>query len=199
MVATLSLNGCLFDTLGSQLRRLRSQVDVLDARVVQLELIHQTQVGTSLGPVSSGESALSLTTAPPLEEAISSTVSSIPDIPTTGSAANAPGSFQFPFLQLPWRKVFAKLARGFINTVTGWVEIPKRADETSNASGVGAGLTFGLLRGVGRGFVRTVGGIYEVATFLFPAPPDYEPIIRPRYVFTCEETDSRPGGYSGAQ
>ncbi|MBI3320237.1 MAG: exosortase system-associated protein, TIGR04073 family, partial [Candidatus Omnitrophica bacterium] len=70
---------------------------------------------------------------------------------------------------------------------------------TSTASGVGVGLTWGVLRGMGHGFVRTVGGLYEVVTFLFPAPPDYQPIMRPRYVFTCEDADSRPGGYSGSQ
>lgn len=83
-----------------------------------------------------------------------------------------------------WRQACGKLARGATNTVTGWVEIPKRIQETSLSSGAFAGWTWGLLRGLGYGFVRTVGGVYEVVTFPFPAPRDYRPVMRPDYVFT---------------
>ena len=76
-----------------------------------------------------------------------------------------------------------KLVRGAANVVTGWVEIPKRIYETSQRSDPFAGFTWGLVRGLGRGFVRTAGGAYEVITFPFPAPPHYRPIIQPEYVF----------------
>ena len=76
-----------------------------------------------------------------------------------------------------------KLGRGAVNTVTGWVEVPKRIHETSQRSGPWAGLTWGLLRGLGYGFIRTAGGVYEVVTFPFPAPPGYRPVMRPEYVF----------------
>ncbi len=81
-------------------------------------------------------------------------------------------------------KAFGKLTRGFVNVVTGWVEIPKRIQETSQASGAFAGWTWGLIRGLGHGFVRTAAGGYELFTFPFPAPPGYEPVIEPEYVFT---------------
>jgi len=87
-------------------------------------------------------------------------------------------------------KAFTKLTRGTINTVTGWVEIPKRVQETSQASGAAAGFTWGLLRGLGHGFIRTAAGVYEVFTFPFPAPPGYVPVIQPEYVFTNEEVPS---------
>ncbi len=80
-----------------------------------------------------------------------------------------------------------KLGRGFVNIVTGWVEIPKRIYETSQDQGAMAGCTWGLLRGIGYGFVRTAAGLYELFTFPFPAPPDYTPVIQPEYVFV-EET-----------
>jgi putative exosortase-associated protein (TIGR04073 family) len=80
-------------------------------------------------------------------------------------------------------KAVTKLARGAINAATGWVEIPKRIHETSQASGPTAGFTWGLLRGLGYGFVRTAAGFYELFTFPFPAPPGYEPVIQPEYVF----------------
>lgn len=80
-------------------------------------------------------------------------------------------------------KAFTKLTRGFINTITGWVEVPKRVQETSAASGPLAGFTWGLLRGFGYGFIRTAAGLYEVFTFPFPAPSGYEPVMHPEYVF----------------
>ena len=82
----------------------------------------------------------------------------------------------------------AKAGRGVINTVTGWVEIPKRIYETSAEQGAAAGWTWGLLRGIGRGFIRTAAGLYEVVTFPFPAPPNYESVIQPEYVFVDEGT-----------
>ncbi|MBI3996755.1 MAG: exosortase system-associated protein, TIGR04073 family [Candidatus Omnitrophica bacterium] len=83
-------------------------------------------------------------------------------------------------------KAFVKLTRGAINTITGWVELPKRIHETTVESGAAAGFTWGLLRGIGHGFIRTAAGLYEVVTFPFPAPPSYEPVIQPEYVFTDE-------------
>ena len=85
-------------------------------------------------------------------------------------------------------KAFTKFTRGFINLVTGWVEIPKRVHETSQGSGAAAGFTWGLLRGLGYGFIRTAGGLYELVTFPFPAPPGYVPVIDPEYVFTDERS-----------
>ena len=85
----------------------------------------------------------------------------------------------------------AKLGRGIANVITGWVEIPKRIAETSNTQGMAAGLTWGLLRGMGHGFVRTAAGFYELFTFPFPAPPDYEPVIQPAFVF-WEESSAVP-------
>ena len=83
-------------------------------------------------------------------------------------------------------KAIGKLGRGFVNIVTGWVEIPKRIQETGQTSGTAAALTWGLLRGLGHGFVRTAAGFYEFFTFPFPAPPDYAPVIQPEYVFLYE-------------
>ena len=78
----------------------------------------------------------------------------------------------------------SKLGRGFVNLVTGWVEIPKRIHETSQSQGAAAGLTWGVLRGIGHAFIRTAAGGYELITFPYPSPPDYTPVIQPEYVFT---------------
>ena len=78
----------------------------------------------------------------------------------------------------------SKLGRGAVNIVTGWVEIPKRISETSQQQGTATGWTWGLLRGLGHGFVRTAAGFYEAFTFPFPAPPGYQPVIQPEFVFS---------------
>jgi len=85
---------------------------------------------------------------------------------------------------------FTKFTRGFVNIITGWVEIPKRIQQTTQTSGAAAGFTWGLLRGLGHGFIRTAAGAYEFVTFPFPAPPGYAPVIQPEYVFTESSPDS---------
>ena len=81
-------------------------------------------------------------------------------------------------------KALLKGIRGAVNTVTGWVEIPKRIHETTQLDGAAAGFTWGLLRGLGYGIVRTAAGLYEIISFPFPAPPDYAPVMEPEYVFS---------------
>ena len=89
-------------------------------------------------------------------------------------------------------KALLKGTRGAVNAVTGWVEIPKRIHETSLSDGALAGFTWGLLRGLGYGFIRTAAGLYELVTFPFPAPPGYAPVIQPEYVFADESTSTTP-------
>ena len=89
-----------------------------------------------------------------------------------------------------------KLLRGAVNFFTGWVEIPKRVYETSQEQGTAAGLTWGLMRGVGRGFIRTAAGLYEVFTFPFPAPPNYEPVMLPEYIFIDEGVKTATPNYT---
>ena len=78
---------------------------------------------------------------------------------------------------------FTKLGRGVANTLTGWVELPKNIYNTSVEDNAFAGMTLGLAKGAGMTLVRTGAGIYEIATFPFPLPEDYRPILEPEYVF----------------
>jgi len=84
------------------------------------------------------------------------------------------------------RQMFGKFGRGTVNFFTGWVEVPKKSRETMAASGPFIGLTWGVVRGIGYGAVRTAAGLYEMVTFPFPAPPYYEAIVYPEYVFESE-------------
>lgn len=99
--------------------------------------------------------------------------------------SSAPSAFSAQQNMKPGGAV-TKLGRGAVNVVTGWVEIPKRIYETSAMQGNAAGWTWGLLRGLGYGFVRTAAGFYEVVTFPVPQPADYASVIHPEYVFVDE-------------
>ena len=90
--------------------------------------------------------------------------------------------------QEPAGSPVTKLARGGLNLFTGWMEVPKRIHETSQNAGATVSFTWGLLRGLGYGFVRTAAGAYEILTFPFAAPPDYAPVIQPPYVWSDTAT-----------
>ena len=78
---------------------------------------------------------------------------------------------------------FTKLGRGAANLLTGWVEIPKNIYATSVEQNAFVGMTGGLLKVLGQGIVRTAGGAYEIISFPFPAPANYEPVMQPEFVF----------------
>ena len=78
---------------------------------------------------------------------------------------------------------FTKLGRGVANTLTGWVELPKNIYSTSVENNALDGITLGVAKGAGMTIVRTGAGIYEIATFPFPLPENYKPILEPEYVF----------------
>ncbi len=80
-----------------------------------------------------------------------------------------------------------KLGRGVVNTLTGWLEIPKGIVDESKASNVFTGLTVGTIKGLGLGLVRTGAGIYEALTFPFPIPEGYAPIVKPDFVYSNEK------------
>ena len=81
-------------------------------------------------------------------------------------------------------KMGKKLGRGIVNVATGWIELPKNIYDTSvETNNPLMGLTYGTVKGIGMTVVRTGAGAYDVATFLFPIPEDYEPVLEPEFVF----------------
>jgi len=76
-----------------------------------------------------------------------------------------------------------KLQRGIINIATGWVELPKQFITETNERGNMGGFVFvGPLKGITFAVARTLGGVYDVVTFLIPLPENYEPLIKPEFV-----------------
>ena len=77
-----------------------------------------------------------------------------------------------------------KLGRGLANTIGGIFEIPLTMHAVGVEKGPAAGLTLGLLMGVGAAITRTVVGLVEVVTFPFPFSTNgYEPILHPEFIF----------------
>ena len=181
-------NGCLFFaepvSFERQTQQLQTQIDSLQLRADHLESARD--LGSSAGAAGASIAASeeiggvgSAALSEPGTFARSHTF-------TVHDATSRGGDGRWPGMSINLQGAATKLWRGFVNVTTGWVELPKRIHETTQTSGAGAGATFGLLRGLGHGFVRTVGGAYEVVTFPFPAPPGYRPVIQPPYVFVCE-------------
>ena len=75
-----------------------------------------------------------------------------------------------------------KLGRGLCNMVTFPLEVPEQISRMNNSDGPFAASTVGVLKGLGWAVGRACVGVFEAATFIFPAPKNYEPILKdPEY------------------
>lgn len=74
-----------------------------------------------------------------------------------------------------------KLARGFVNLVGCWLELPKQIYLTSKNDNLFVGLTYGFVKGIGVGLYRLADGIFETVTFVIP--PYDKILVEPEYVF----------------
>lgn len=91
------------------------------------------------------------------------------------------------------RLVMTKLFRGMVNAVTGWMEIPKQMIQTSEKEGLGVGLSWGFIKGIGWAVGRSVAGSYEIVTFPLPVPENYRPVMQPEYVLSDLPENPQPG------
>ena len=74
-----------------------------------------------------------------------------------------------------------KLGNGLLNTVTGWMEVPRNISEVSTEQNAFVGITYGLAKGACYGTGRTAAGVLDAGTFLFP--PYDKPIMQPNAQF----------------
>ena len=81
-----------------------------------------------------------------------------------------------------------KLGRGVANFTCGWMEVLKDIHEVGKENNPAAALTWGTVKGIKDGAVRTAVGAYEVATFAVGGRRHYEPILDPEFIFP-EDTD----------
>ena len=76
-----------------------------------------------------------------------------------------------------------KLGRGLANVVTGVLEIPIKMSAMNAERGPVAAISVGFISGAGAAITRTVAGVVESVTFLFPLPRyDYGPLVMPEFL-----------------
>lgn len=74
-----------------------------------------------------------------------------------------------------------KLGRGVANILFGIVEVPNQITKTTSAQGGGAGVTYGVGKGLVRWIGREFAGVYDIVTFPVPFPRGYKPVMRPEF------------------
>jgi len=72
-----------------------------------------------------------------------------------------------------------KIGQGAINTLTSWVDVPRKIGEESEERNIIAGCTLGLGEGLAVGLARATSGVYDMATF--SSAPYNKPLMDPRY------------------
>ncbi len=72
-----------------------------------------------------------------------------------------------------------KLGRGVENTLLGVFEIPKQSMKRAIDTDSSYGYISGLFIGIGFFVLRELAGVYEIVTFPFPIPSNYDPIMDP--------------------
>ncbi|MFA6635791.1 MAG: exosortase system-associated protein, TIGR04073 family [Candidatus Omnitrophota bacterium] len=70
-----------------------------------------------------------------------------------------------------------KLGRGLANALTGMLALPYTMKEETDNNGIIAGITTGMVKGIGNVIVREIVGVYEILTFPIPVPEGYRPVL----------------------
>jgi len=83
-------------------------------------------------------------------------------------------------------QVVDKFSRGFANSLTGWLELPKNIVNTTKQDNIGMGLTVGLVKGLAHTVGRTVVGVLELVTFFIPN----KPVVQPTYAWDFDKNTS---------
>jgi putative exosortase-associated protein (TIGR04073 family) len=84
------------------------------------------------------------------------------------------------------KKPLGKLGRGLANVFTCPLEIAKTIGDTNYEKGPIAAITAGFVQGIYKTGVRAAVGAFEVVTFLFPFPGDYDPVLTDPEFFLSE-------------
>ncbi len=76
-----------------------------------------------------------------------------------------------------------KISRGLVNMLSAVLEVPQNIDIEWKASHNAAiGIFTGVFKGLFWGVARWASGLWDIATFAFPKPADYNSVIQPEYV-----------------
>ena len=76
-----------------------------------------------------------------------------------------------------------KLGRGIANIATCPGEIPRTVSLVGREKGVVAESSVGVVQGLWRMLLRGLTGVYEVGSFFVETPKNFEPIMKPEYIW----------------
>ena len=76
-----------------------------------------------------------------------------------------------------------KLGRGAANVVTAPLELIRKPFLVGQDDGGVAGVTVGIVQGVGAAIIREAAGLVEVVTFPVPFPNHFQPLVMPEFVY----------------
>lgn len=80
-------------------------------------------------------------------------------------------------------KAFTKLSRGMTNVATSPGELINQMPVAMEQSpDYLTGFIMSAWRGTGYALLRASAGIYDIATFPFPGPTDYKPVMKPETI-----------------
>ncbi len=80
-------------------------------------------------------------------------------------------------------KSLRKLGRGMANLATAPAELIRTPELVGRRDGYVAAMSVGLVHGLCRVFLRGLTGAFEVATFAVEIPRDYQPLMKPEFVW----------------
>lgn len=80
--------------------------------------------------------------------------------------------------------ILTKFGRGVSNIVTSPLELLRTPALVGRRQGNLAGMTVGVAQGAWRTLERAAVGVFEVATFFAEVPDNFEPIMKPEFVYT---------------
>ncbi len=80
-----------------------------------------------------------------------------------------------------------KFNRGIINIITAPIEIAKQVDlswkeSAQKTQNVGTGIVSGIVKGLAYTVWRAGSGLWDVISFPFKTPANYEPLMKPEFV-----------------
>lgn len=96
---------------------------------------------------------------------------------TTGPLAAEEPSLSYP------EGATKKLGRGLANVITAPLELLREPYLLSQLEGGVAAVTVGLMRGIASAIIREAAGVFEVATFFLPIPKNFQPLVKPEYIY----------------
>ena len=90
-----------------------------------------------------------------------------------------------------------KLKRGFVNILTFPLEIPKQTklqyeEGSKKTKHTAVHVASGFIKGLAYGVGRAGSGVWDVVTFINPVPENYEPLMKPEYVYNFRWTVRPP-------